>query len=253
MVKHCLVDSHAHLDSVDEKDIETILFNARKNNVLEIISCSTSFHSNIKNLELAQRFDNIKCAIGLYPLDAIELNEDELNQAFTYFKEHINEAVAIGEVGLDKKYCKNEEEFEKQIEIFKRFIKLSKKYDKPLIIHSRYATSEVLKILAQQNAKKVLLHSFTDSTKLMKQAISNNWFVGVGLNVLTDMLVQKRVKEIPLEGILLETDAPIKFNNKIAMPDKIKEIAIKIAELKEISIQEVEEQLLNNYQTLFTT
>jgi TatD DNase family protein len=251
MTKHNLIDSHAHLDLADEKDIETILFNARQNNVNKIISCSTSFSSNIKNLELAQKFDNIECAIGLYPLDALELNEKEINHAFNYFKEHISEAIAIGEVGLDKKYCKNEEEFLKQIEIFKKFITLSKKYNKPLIIHSRYATSEVLKILAQHNAKKVLLHSFTDSTKLMKQAISNNWFVGVGLNVLTDTLVQKRVKEIPITGILLETDSPIKFCDKIAMPDKIKEIVIKIAELKELTINQVEEQLLINYNTLF--
>ncbi len=251
MAKYNLIDSHAHLDLVDEKDIETVLFNARQNGVNKIISCSTSFNSNIKNLELAQKFDNIDCAIGLYPLDAIELSEDEINHAFNYFKEHIKDAVAIGEVGLDKKYCKTEEEFVKQKEIFEKFIDFAKKYDKPLIIHSRYATSEVLKILTKQNAKKVLLHSFTDSTKLMKQAISNNWFVGVGLNVLTDPLVQKRVKEIPLEGILLETDAPIKFHDKIAMPDKIKEIAIKIAELKELTINQIEEQLLINYNTLF--
>jgi TatD DNase family protein len=246
-----LIDTHAHLDMVDEKDIETVIYDARKKGIEQIISCSTSFHSNIKNLELASKFENIDCATGLYPLDAMELTSKEIDNAFDYFKTHVNEVVAIGEVGLDKKYCKTDDEFIKQKEVFIRFIKFSKKYDKPLIIHSRYATREIIEVLQKNNAKKVLLHSFTESLKLMKKAIEKGWFVGVGLTVLTDELVQKRVREIPLSGILLETDSPIKFNGKLAMPAKINEIAAKIAELKELPQNQVEDQLLNNYETLF--
>lgn len=251
MAKYNLIDSHAHLDLVDEKDIETVLFNARQNGVNKIISCSTSFNSNIKNLELAQKFDNIDCAIGLYPLDAIELSEDEINHAFNYFKEHIKDAVAIGEVGLDKKYCKTEEEFVKQKEIFEKFIDFAKKYDKPLIIHSRYAQRTVLEILESEKASKVLLHSFVDSKKLMEIAAANGWFVGVGVNILFNESVQKNTTDFPLKNLLFETDSPVRFNGEKAMPADIAKIANKVAELKEIDSGQLEAQLEKNYTTLF--
>jgi len=244
-------DTHCHLNLLSEKELKGTLANAKEKNVAEMISCSTSFESNKQNLLLAKKFPEIKAAIGIYPLDALELNNQELDRAFGFFEKNIKEATAIGEVGLDYKYCKNEEDKEKQKDVFIRFIEMSKKYDNPLIIHSRYAQRDILEILKDEKASKVLLHSFVDSKKLMEIAVSNNWFVGIGLNVLLNEDVQRNIIDIPLTKLLFETDSPVRFNGEKAMPQDIIQIADKIAKLKEIDNMQIESQQEKNYATLF--
>ena len=246
-----LVDVHAHLDMVSEKDLESVINEATKNKIGKVISCATSFASNKKNIELAKTYDSIDAGIGLYPLDAQELSENELEHAFEFFETKVKAAVAIGEVGLDYKYAKSETEKEKQQDIFKQFILFAKRFDKPLIVHSRYAQRDVLRLLEEEKANKVLLHSFVDSQKLMNRAFDNDFFVSVGLNVLENELVQERVKNFPLNSLLLETDSPIRFSGERAMPKDILRVANKVAELKGITLEQVEEQLEKNFKTLF--
>ena len=245
-------DSHCHLNMLSESELTKMLAKTKEVNVLEMISCSTSFESNKQNLLLSKKFDQINAAIGLYPLDALELEEKELDRAFGFFENHLNEAIAIGEIGMDYKYCKNDKDKIKQEEIFIRFIELGKKYNKPLIIHSQYAQRQVLEILESEKAEKVLLHSFVDSKKLIKIANKNGWFVGVGMSVLFNEDVQNTILETLIEKILFETDSPVRFDGKKTMPAHIIQIAEKIAELKEINIKKLEKQQEQNYAKLFS-
>ncbi|MDD3159555.1 MAG: TatD family hydrolase [Candidatus ainarchaeum sp.] len=259
-------DVHAHLDMIneDEKEtvtnqtdyvkIEQIIKEAKEKNVNEIISCSTSFESNKKNIMLSKKFDEVKCAIGLYPLNLIELTNEEIDKAFDFFEDELKtnkNIIAIGEVGLDYKYSKSEEEKDKQKKAFIRFITLAKKFDKPLIIHSRYAQRDVLNILVQQDAKKVLLHGFIDSPSLIKQAIDKDYFISVGPILIYNQEIQNRLKEINYTNILFETDSPIKFNGEENYSKKIVEIAVKLSEIKQISLKEIEEKQESNYLKLF--
>lgn len=246
-----LIDIHAHLDMVSKNEIKKIINNAKSKGIEKIISCSTSFESNKKNLELAEKFEEIEAAIGLYPLNAIELNEEELEKAFDFFEKNIDKSIAIGEVGLDLKYSKNNEEFEKQKKVFERFIDFGKKYDKPLIIHSRYAQRQVIEMLTEKNAEKVILHGFTESEKLMDFAYKKNWFISVGMNLLENEQVKSNVHQFPLSNTFLETDSPIKFNGEEVTPAKIKDIIEKMSNIKSISAKEVEIQIEENYLKLF--
>ncbi len=245
-------DSHCHLNMLSKKDLGQALTGAKEKNVSEMISCSTSFASNKQNLLLTKNFANIKAAIGLYPLDALELGKEELDRAFGFFKNHITDTIAIGEVGIDYKYTKNEEDKKKQEEVFIRFINLAKKYDKPLIIHSRYAQRQALNILEGEKATKVLMHSFVDSGKLIKKATELGYFVGVGESVLFNEEVQKRVTNTPIENMLFETDSPISFNGTKSVPNDIPKIAQKVAELKELDLIVVEKEQEKNYHKLFS-
>ncbi|HNV01082.1 MAG TPA: TatD family hydrolase [archaeon] len=244
-------DVHAHIDLVEEKKIDSILKESMEKNIAEIISCSTSFISNEKNILLSKKYEEIKPALGLYPLDLVELSETELDKAFNYFEENKKNIFAIGEVGLDYKYCKTLSEQEKQIKYFEKFIEFSNTIKKPLIIHSRYAQSQVLKTLQKNDASKVLLHSFVDSKKLMKNAIDNNYFVSSGLNVTYSKEVEENLFNFPLENLLFETDSPIRFNGEKAYPSKIIEVAKKVSEIKNISLIELEKQQEKNYKLLF--
>ena len=244
-------DVHCHLNMLSEKELTQELAKSSENNVTSMISCSTSFHSNKQNLLLSKKFEQIKAGIGLYPLDVMELEPEEIKKAFGYFDKHVNEAIAIGEVGLDHKYTKNNSEKQKQEELFIQFIELAKKHDKPIIIHSRYAQRDVLNILENEAAKKVLLHSFIESKKLMKIAAENNWFVGVGMNLLSNEDTMANISLFPIENLLFETDSPIRFNGEKAMPSNIPNIANKVAELKEIELAKLVKQQEKNYKALF--
>lgn len=234
-------------DSELKKEIEE----AKTKNVSKMISNSTSFQSNEFNLRIQKSFPEVKAALGLYPLDALELNDAELEKAFKWFEHKATECIAFGEVGMDFKYAKTDSEKEKQEEIFRKFIFLAKKYNKPLIVHSRYAQSQVLKILESEKAEKFLLHSFVDSEKLMKQAAEQGYFVSVGMIILESEEVQARIKEFPLENLLLETDCPIRFSGEKAMPKDIVRIAEKVAELKSIPLEKLGKSLNTNFKRLF--
>ncbi len=244
------IDSHTHMDSLEE-NVEDILKLAKSKNVKKIITNSTSFLSNQKSIELAKKYDEIYACIGLYPMNALELTDEELDKAFEFFNKNHKSAIAIGEVGLDHKLSENDLEQKKQQKIFERFIDFSMEKDLPLVIHSRYAIKKVVQILEKKEAKKVYLHSYTDSSKLMLRSAKNGYYCGVGLNILTDELVLERVKKFPLKNLLLETDSPINFKENKAYPDKIELIAKKVAEIKEIPIDEVEKQIEQNNKELF--
>ncbi len=244
-------DAHAHMDMLSEKELGKALFGATEKRVGKIISCSTSFESNKKNLLLAKEHKEISCAIGLYPLDLVELNKKEIEKSFSFFEKHIKRVIAIGEIGLDFKFCTKKEDKEKQEFWFSKFISLSKKYKKPLIIHSRFAQRQVLEQLEKEKAEKVLLHSFVDSSKLMKKASSLEYFVSVGMALLQNEQIQNKITEFPLEKLLFETDSPMRFNNEKVFSEKISDIAGKTAEIKGISLKVVEETQEKNFKILF--
>ncbi len=244
------IDSHTHLELIEE-NLDEILKLASEKNIGKIITNSASFISNKKAIDLSKKYENVYACLGLYPIDALELTDDELNKAFDFFEENHKFAIGIGEVGIDHKLSTTENEHEKQEQIFKRFIDFAMEKNLPITVHSRYAIKQVQQILENKNATKVYLHSYTDSSNLMNRAVRNGYYCGVGLNLLWDELVQERIRKFPLQNLLLETDSPIIFKGEKAFPDKIELIAQKIAELKEISIEDVEKQVEKNNKILF--
>ena len=246
-------DSHCHLDMLSKPELAQALTCAKKKGVGKMISCSTSFASNERNLEIATLHPQVKAALGLYPIDALGFNEEQLTRAFDFFEKNIarKEVVAVGEVGLDYKLCVNKEEQEKQVRLFRKFIALSNESKKPIVVHSRFAQRQALTILSEEGAKKVLLHSFTDSSKLMKQTLESNFFISVGMNLLRDEEVQKRIASFPLDHLLFETDSPIRFGEEKALPESVLLVAEKVAQLKNLPLAEAESAQEKNFRKLF--
>jgi len=234
-----------------ETELTTALTEAKKAQINSILSCSTSFASNEKNLELAQKYLQIKPAVGLYPLDALELNELELDKAFYFFEGKIKNASAIGEVGLDFKYSKKTEEQKKQEQIFRKFISLSKKYSKPLIIHSRFAQKRALEILEEEKAEKVIMHSFCESLKLMEKARTLNYFVSCGPAILSNEQMQKNISLFGTQNLVFETDSPMRFDKEKVFPQKIAEIAEKVSSLTKTPLSEIHSLQEKAFNALF--
>lgn len=250
-----LVDVHAHLDLKEfDSDLDDVIKRAEKAEVKAIISNGINYKSNRKTMELSKKYKIVKPALGLYPDDAIKLTQEQIKNEINFIKKNKDKIIAIGEVGLDYKYCKKKQEQEFQKEIFLKIINLSKKINKPLIIHSRKAESDVVDILKNSDAKKVILHCFSGKLKLIKKAAELGFYFSVPTNVVRSNQFQKLVEIADINKLLTETDSPYlsPYKNKRNEPSFIIEAIKKIAEIKNISINETANNIFMNYQKIFS-
>jgi len=136
-----------------------------------------------------------------------------------------------------------------------KIIKLSKKINKPLIIHSRKAESDIIDILENSDAKKVILHCFSGKLKLIKKAAELGYYFSVPTNVVRSSQFQKLVEMVDINQLLTETDSPYlsPYKNRRNEPAFIIETIKKIAEIKNISINETANNIFMNYQKVFAT
>ncbi|MBU1204947.1 MAG: TatD family hydrolase, partial [Nanoarchaeota archaeon] len=153
----------------------------------------------------------------------------------------------------DYKYCKKKQEQELQKEIFLKIINISKKINKPLIIHSRKAEPDVIDILENSNAKKVILHCFSGKLKLIKKAAELGFYFSVPTNITYSQHFQKLAEIVDINKLLTETDSPYlsPYKNRRNEPSFIIEAIKKIAEIKNTDINETANNIFMNYQKVF--
>ncbi|MBU3942028.1 MAG: TatD family hydrolase, partial [Nanoarchaeota archaeon] len=218
-----------------------------------IISNGINYKSNRKTLELSRKYKIVKPALGLYPDDTIKLTEEQIKDELNFIEKNKDKIIAIGEVGLDYKYCKKKQEQELQKEIFLKIINLSKKINKPIIVHSRKAESDVIDILKNSDAKKVMLHCFSGKLKLIKRAAELGYYFSIPTNITHSQHFQKLAELADINKLLTETDAPYlsPYKNRRNEPSFIIEAIKKIAEIKNISINETANNIFMNYQKVF--
>ncbi len=232
-----LIDVHAHLDFEQ--------FDADRNEMIEkaakegfyIITCAVGPERIKKTLQILEKHKNIFATFGSMPE---EFNNDTIEETIKLIRKNKDKIVGVGEVGLDYYWVKEEDKRELEKENFYKFISLAKELSMPLVIHSRDAEKDVIEILKRENMK-AMLHCFSGSVELAKEAISFGCIISVPTNITYSKQKRALVKEISLESIVLETDAPFlapvpKTRNE---PRNVKVSAGKIAEIKKISFEEV--------------
>lgn len=243
-----LADSHCHLNEFT--DLEEQINKARRAGVLHIVSNSVDLKSMQQNLRIAGSFKSVSCAFGLHPNELSKMSDTAVERAFQFIEKNSEHCIAIGETGLDFKYA-DKKQREKQLEAFARHIELAWRFNKPIIVHSRGARSECLELLESKCAKKVLMHWFIGSEKLLKKVLKLGYFVSIGPSVLFSKHVQKFAKSLPLENLLLETDAPVSYSGARAEPCWIRNVASKLGEIYGVSVAKIEEQTWKNFLSLF--
>ena len=244
------IDVHCHLDYFQNPELA--VEEAVSVGVEKIIANSTTLEGLHKVLALQKQFpENVKAALGYHPTRSVEDSAEKIEETFNHVVQHAPECIAFGEIGLDFEDSTLPEVRQLQVSIFKKFISLGKEFKKPLIVHARGSRSEVLKILLEENAERVLLHSFVAKEKQLKQLLETPFFVSVGAGVLNSAWIQDFARQLPLEKMLLETDSPLEFRGEKCSPAWIPKIAGKIAELKGVGIKEVEEKTFQNFRQLF--
>ncbi len=242
------IDCHCHIDLL--KNLDKVMKEASESGVEIIISNGINPQNNDKVLELASKYGNVKAALGIYPIEALSIPSDTIDEEFDKIRKNKDKIIAIGEVGLD---FKESVEKEKQKRVFEDFIKLSKELDKPIIVHSRKAELECIELLESLGAKKVIMHCFSGKMKLVDRVIQNGWTFTIPASIKNSEHFQKVVEKTPIDQLLCETDSPYLHPDKEFpnTPAKVVESYKKIAEIKEISLIEAEEKIENNFKRLF--
>ncbi|MBI2631450.1 TatD family hydrolase [Candidatus Pacearchaeota archaeon] len=249
--KLTFIDVHCHLDICE--NIDRIVRNANRKNVNTIITNGINPSNNKKVLDLAKKYEKegVKAALGIYPIDALSLKDEEIDSELNFIRENREKISAIGEVGLDFKEDLTKRE--KQIKIFVKFIMLAAELNKPLIIHSRGAENQCIDMIERAGIRKVVMHHFSGDMNLVDKIAQNNWFLSIPSSIKYSEHFQNIVKRIEIENLLCETDAPFlnPFKTGQNEPVNVLESYKKIAEIKNMKIEDVAKKIKENYEKVF--
>ncbi|MAZ65937.1 MAG: hypothetical protein CMF25_02400 [Kangiellaceae bacterium] len=249
-----LIDSHCHLDRLDTSAISlgAIVDQARANNIEHILCVAIDEHNTPGCIELAEQYD-LSSSAGIHPLSASAESD------FSVIAElaHHRKVVAIGETGLD--YYYKPETISHQQLLFKKHIQLACQLDKPIIVHTRDARQDTVSLLKDEGRGQLkgVIHCFTEDLPTAKAFLELGFYISfsgiVTFRNASDL--RETMKHIPLERLLIETDAPyltpVPLRGKPNYPVNVVHVAECVAQVKGISISEVAQVTTENYYTLF--
>lgn len=235
-----MIDTHCHISSCDYNDIDEIIMENRLNEVEKIIVSSCSKDTNKESIELALKYEDLYLTLGYHPEYANVIDDDDLDDLLKLVINN-KKIVGIGEIGLDYHYGK--ENIEKQKMLFEKQLKIAEKVNLPVIIHSRDAVNDTIQILKNHKVSGVI-HCFSGSLETAQIYIKMGFKLGIG-GVVTfkNSKLWQVIEGISLKDIVLETDSPYltpePFRGRKNSSKYLKYIALKIADINDISVDEV--------------
>ena len=248
-----IFDTHAHYDdSRFDEDRDELISSLKDKGVSGIINCGCDLSSSLKTFELSKKHDFIYAAVGVHPHEAEELtdaDEKEIKKLYSYKK-----VIAVGEIGLDYHYDFSPRE--RQLEIFEKQLILANELSLPVIVHDREAHEDTFNLLKKYRPEGVV-HCFSGSKEMAREIIKLGMYIGLGGAVTFKNAVKplEVAKEVPVERLLLETDAPymtpVPYRGKRCDSSFIAFTAEKIAEVKALDTQELINLCNKNAKTLF--
>lgn len=251
------VDAHIHL-SDDEYTtcIEEVIAEAESSDVFALVSNSMDLKTSLGNLELAEKYPRlVYAALGVHPWSVQALTEQELEKTLELIKKQKRHkaVIAVGEIGLDSKYMQI---WDKQLRVFDSMLHLAEDLDLPVIIHSRGTTAQIVDMLPSYRVKKVLLHWFSDPISSLSKAVDNCYYISEGPPTVYSDGIRDVVRKVPLANLLTETDGPVRFfkppfKSKRTTPAFIPQVVNAIAEIKNMSSEEVADQIISNFKQFF--
>jgi TatD DNase family protein len=251
-----LVDSHCHLDMLcqDQAALAAVLDEAQQYDVQHMLCVSVSLERFAPMLALIEPYTQISASVGVHP-DGTGVEEPSV-EALAELAQH-ERVVAVGETGLD--YYRVEGDVEWQRERFRRHIRAAREVQKPLIVHTRAAREDTLKIMAQEDAAQVggVLHCFTEDWEMAQAAMDMNFYISFsGIVTFKNARdLQAVARQVPIERMLVETDspylAPVPRRGKTNQPAYVRYVAEYLAELREESLDTVASETTRNFYNLF--
>jgi len=249
------IDSHCHLDFPDlASNLDDLLRKMDEHQVTHALCVSVNLEDFPRVLTLAETHDNLFASVGVHP-DYENLQEPDADH-LVQLADH-PKIVAIGETGLD--YYRLEGDLEWQRERFRQHIRAARQCSKPLIIHTRSAADDTLRIMREEGADQIggVMHCFTESWEVAQQAIEMNFYISFsGIVTFKNATALKDVaKKTPLDRMLIETDspylAPVPHRGKLNQPAFVSHVAEEIARLRATNLDEIATATTDNFFRLF--
>jgi len=250
-----IFDTHAHYnDRAFDEDRDALLNSFRDNNICGAVMASAEYDSIPDILALTEQYDFLWLTLGIHPNEALSLTPEHRAELEELIK--TRHPIAIGEIGLDYYYDEPSKEIQREAFIYQ--LNLAKRYDLPVIIHSRDAQEETFEILKEYGPpKKGVIHCYSGSPEMAREYTKLGWYIGVGgvVTFKNGRKLKETVQQIPLEYLVLETDCPYlaptphrgERNSSLLLPLVVEEIA----SLRNITPEEVEKETLKNAERLF--
>jgi len=249
------VDSHCHINFPDlVENIDDVLVKMRQNEVVCALCVSVNLADFPQVLSLAEQHSHIYASVGVHP-DYEGVEEPDISRLVD-LAQHPR-IIAIGETGLD--YYRLKGDLEWQRERFRTHIRAARDSSKPLIIHTREAAADTLRIMREEKASEAsgVMHCFTESWQVAEAALEMGFYISMsGIVTFKNALKIKEVAQrVPLDRLLIETDspylAPVPYRGKLNQPAYVKHVAEEIATLRGISLEEVGLRTTENFARLF--
>lgn len=253
-----LIDSHCHLDRLDfaalGTDLDHVLQAAQDHGVQRMLSVCVNLETFPAVLSIAEQYPQVYASVGVHPdeRDCREPSVDELVGLARHEK-----VLAIGETGLDYFHCKGDVGW--QQERFRTHIRAALRANKPLIVHSRDAKADTIRILREEGADRAggVMHCFTEDWEMAQEALALNFYISFsGIVTFNNAHTLRDVAaRVPLDRMLIETDspylAPVPRRGKTNQPAYVRHVAERIAEVRNIPLAQIEATTTENFISLF--
>lgn len=251
-----LFDTHMHVNADQFKDDkEEVVQRAFDTGVKYMVVVGFDRTTIPLAMEIAEQYETIYAAIGWHPVDAIDMTDSDL-EWIRELSSH-PKVVAIGETGLDYHWDKSSKTV--QDEVFRKQIRLAKEVNMPIIIHNREATEDIIKVLQEEDAQQVggIMHCYNDDVRYVPSCLDMNFYISLGGTVTfkNAPLPKEVAVQVPIDRLLIETDSPFLAphpnRGKRNEPSYVKLVAEKVAELRDMSLEEIGKKTTENAFRLF--
>ncbi len=251
-----MIDSHCHLNFIDKSGTsEQLVAEATSAGVHTIINIGTDLESCLESVELAKRFDSVYATVGVHPHDARMVDDTVYEKIRTLAGE--KKVVAIGEIGLD--YYRDLSPRKLQRQVFEQFLKMAVETKLPVVIHTREAFEDTMAIVRDYapDLRGGVFHCFPGDVNDARMVLEMGLVISVnGIITYKNSGMSEVAREVPLEKVILETDAPyltpVPFRGKPNRPALVKHVYEKMAELKGVSVKDIEKTVDRTCQKLFS-
>lgn len=242
-----LVDAHIHLSDPDfEKELPYIISFLKNSNML-LLSNSMDLESSMRTLELSKSLHGkLLSFVGIHPWSA---QSENLERFETFLNEEKNLTHGVGEIGLDRKYAKNEEDYKRQIFVFEKLLEFAEKLRKPVSIHSRDSQKDVIGIISSFRLEGVLLHWFSGDYQQLNRAMDRGYYVSFGPTIIYSKKSKALAERTSRDLILTETDGPVRyfcFEGKPALPTFLPSVVFALCSILKLSFYDLAQLVLKN-------
>jgi TatD DNase family protein len=253
-----MIDTHCHLEQpAYDADREAVIAECKRK-LTAVITCAAKPSDYAATFAMAEKHKGFVFAVaGIHPEYVEDFSDAEVEAAIAEIEKNKSSIVGVGETGLDYSYIKTAAGRERQKQLFAKLVRLAKKLELPVVVHIRNgedkdeadAFADAFEILEREAAKRVQLHMF-GARRLLERALANGWYVSANAIILRSKSYGKVVRDVPLERLMLETDAPWLHPSGDAAqrndPTGVRAVAERVAEIKDAKLEDVDKATTRN-------